>query len=734
MSEYPWVGMRLFTRYRSAIFAGLGGFTVFGTYFLSTRTSLADREFAGSPHPQYLRIPTRQEQLKRLQSGEDFDVLVIGGGATGCGVALDATTRGLRVALVERNDFSSGTSSRSTKLIHGGVRYLQKAIFNADIEQFRMVMEALHERATLLKLAPHLSYPLPIAIPCVEWWNIPYYWAGSKLYDLVAGSKLVAPSYFLGRVKALEQFPMLRKESLKGAMVYYDSGHNDSRMNLSLALTSADYGATIANHVSVTRLHKVTNRNGEEQVCGAYVKDALTGQEWLIKATAVVNATGPFTDSIQNMDEPGKPPMVAPSSGVHVVLPDYYSPEGIGLLDPATKDGRVIFFLPWQGHTIAGTTDAPCDIQSRPVPTDAEIDFILDEIKSYLNPDMDVRRDDVLSAWTGIRPLVRDPNAKDTQSLVRNHICTVSPSGLVTISGGKWTTYRVMAEDTVNQVLKSYPSLDRGHLTNCRTEDLPLHGAVGYTPMEFIQLIQTFGMEMKVAKHLASTYGSYAYEVAALAQVSNSTTSTWNTGKVLVAGFPYLEAEVNYAIREYAATAVDVLAYRTRLAFLNTDAALQALPRIISIMAKAFDWNEARQKQEYDDGVAFLRTCGMGMESLGGSVRKRKYHLSSAQRTNLREYFSSKAAPLKGQDVINTVDLVFIASQMGVESTSPEMVKVVLRRVWEAMPPKKDLKDRVTYEQCEAAVEELMNVHLRQARLESAAELKVSSNGSADGK
>lgn len=380
-------------------------------------------------------LPSRVAQLTSLKDTKEFDVLVIGGGATGAGVALDAVSRGLKTALVEQDDFSSGTSSRSTKLIHGGVRYLQKAIMHLDYDQYHMVKEALYERANLLFIAPHLSNPLPIMLPVYQWWQVPYYWFGIKMYDIVAGKKLVKPSYYLSKTKALELFPMLKKSKLCGALVYYDGQHNDARMNIAIALTAARMGATIANHVEVTQLIKKTDSEGKSVICGAVVKDKMTGSEFEVRAKSVVNATGPFTDTIRQLDNPKTPKICQPSAGVHIVLPDYYSPDKMGLLDPSTSDGRVIFFLPWEGATIAGTTDRPCKVTHHPAPMEEDIQFILSEVRHYLTSDIEVRRGDVLSAWAGIRPLVLDPNKSSTESIARNHIIHVSESKLVTIAG-----------------------------------------------------------------------------------------------------------------------------------------------------------------------------------------------------------------------------------------------------------------------------------------------------------
>ncbi|KAJ1971357.1 mitochondrial glycerol-3-phosphate dehydrogenase, partial [Dimargaris cristalligena] len=292
------------------------------------------------------------------------------------------------------------------------------------------------------------------------WWQLPYFWSGCKAYDILAGKQGLESSYLLTRGKALEAFPMLKKDRLKGALVYYDGQHNDSRMNVAIALTAISHGAVVTNHTEVLSLVKdQATSNGdssESAVRGAVVRDTLTGKEFTVRAKGVINATGPFTDAILKMDQPQSADIVAPSSGVHIILPKYYSPDNMGLIDPNTSDGRVIFFLPWQGHTIAGTTDSPTQVTANPLPKEEEIQWILDEVRGYLSADIKVRRGDVLAAWSGIRPLVRDPAAKNTAGLVRSHMLYVSPSRLLTIAGGKWTTYRNMAEETVDLAIREF--------------------------------------------------------------------------------------------------------------------------------------------------------------------------------------------------------------------------------------------------------------------------------------
>ncbi|KAI7886252.1 DAO-domain-containing protein [Lichtheimia hyalospora FSU 10163] len=580
---------------------------------LLPRDKIVYAEAVTQPHPTATTLlptdkplwkaPSRAQQIQQSKQKE-FDLLVVGGGATGTGTAVDAATRGLSVALLERDDFASGTSSRSTKLVHGGVRYLQKAITELDYEQYKLVVEALHERKIFLDIAPYLAGQLPIMLPVYKWWQIPYYWVGCKMYDLFAGREALESSYFLTRSKALESFPMLRKDELVGALVYYDGHHNDARMNVALAMTAVYHGATVLNHCEVISLIK--DKNGVN--CGAKVRDTFTGEEWQVKAKGVINATGPFTDGVRKMDDETTPDIVAPSAGVHVILPNYYSPRNMGLLDPATSDGRVIFFLPWEGSTIAGTTDSPTEVTPNPMPKEDEIKWILDEVSRYLSQDVKVRRGDVLAAWSGIRPLVRDPHARNTESLVRNHVIHVSDDKLLTIAGGKWTTYRAMAKETVDKAIEVFdlePTTPK-----CQTEQVMLLGSEGYNTTMFIRLIQEFGMDTEVAVHLANSYGDRAWVVGL---ISDPTGMTWPTyGKRITPNYPYIEAEVRYACREeYACTAVDVLARRTRLAFLNAEAAYQALPRVVEIMAEELKWDKERQKKELDNAARFLVTMGL---------------------------------------------------------------------------------------------------------------------------
>jgi glycerol-3-phosphate dehydrogenase len=648
----PRVSSRRIIYYSSAIVTA----SIAGLYAASNaqRRSLAEQKSYVLPRdtdgalilPKFPHIKTRTEQIAALkrhcaadasrsnsQKKEDqaYDLLVIGGGATGAGIALDAATRGLKVALVERDDFASGTSSRSTKLVHGGVRYLEKAVWNLDYDQYELVKEALRERSNFLHAAPHLTSWLPVMLPLKHWWQLPYFFAGTKCYDLLAGSEANPSSYYMPRRKAIEAFPMLKK-NLVGALVYYDGQQNDSRMNVLLALTAALYGATTVNHLEVIKLE----RDAQGRLCGARVRDLVHNdndstnepQEFIVRAKGIINATGPFADAIQQMDEPRARDIISPSSGVHITLPAHFAPQNMGLLDPSTSDGRVLFMLPWQGTTLAGTTDAPCQISNDPQATERDIDWILKEVRKHLAPEVSLERRDVLAAWSGIRPLVRDPDAKNTESLVRSHLVSVSKSGLLTCAGGKWTTYRQMAEDAVDKAIEVFnlspkalekiPNIsglpyihEPVTLTGtCQTQQLRLIGAHGYSPTLHINLIQRFNLDPDIATHLATSYGDRAWEVASLAP--------GNINTRLSPQYPLIEAEIRYAVsREYAQTAVDVLARRTRLSFMDAQAALEALPSVIEVMGRELRWSKDRKEREWTQTVRFLGTMGLPTNLMG---------------------------------------------------------------------------------------------------------------------
>lgn len=508
----------------------------------------------------------RTEHIARL--GRDaFDVLVIGGGATGAGVALDAAARGLSVALVERGDFAGGTSSRSTKLVHGGVRYLEAAVTQLDRAQFHLVREALAERAILLAIAPHLVHPLRTLVPAYGWREAAFYRIGLWLYDRAAGDAAIGRSHFLSSARMLASFPRLRRRGLKGGVAYYDGQFDDARMVITLLVTAARESAAVANRVEALDLLQ-----HEGRVVGARVRDTLGGREFDVRARVVVNATGPGSDAVRWMADPCAMPLMEPSRGTHLAFDDTWAPAGDGLLIPKTSDGRVLFLLPWLGGAIAGTTDVAADPAIHPEPTGDEVSYLLGQLGEWLEPAPG--EDAIRARWAGLRPLIAE-HAASTASIVREHHIEVGPTGLVTIAGGKWTTYRLMAEETVDRVIEAAGLTPRN---GCRTATLPLAGANGYHADLADELAARHRLPADVADHLAHAYGILANELLAAMPPDGA--------RRLAADHPYIEAEVAWARdREMAVTAEDVLARRMRLAFLDAAATDAARPRVEALLA-----------------------------------------------------------------------------------------------------------------------------------------------------
>jgi glycerol-3-phosphate dehydrogenase len=492
-------------------------------------------------------VLSRTEMLRRAADRpEPWDLVVIGGGATGAGVAVDAAARGYDVLLLERGDFGVGTSSRSTKLVHGGVRYLRQG-------RVGLVLEALRERGRLRANAPHLVRDLAFVLPCYRRRDVAVYGLGLKAYDLLAGRGGFGRSVLVSSAEVRRQLPTVRAEGLRGGVVYHDGQFDDARLLLDLILTAADRGAVALNYAPVTGLVRAP----AGAVAGVAARDAETGAEFRALARVVVNAAGPFCDEVRRMADPAARPLVAASQGSHVVLDRSFLPGDSALLIPNTPDGRVLFAIPWHGHTLVGTTDVPVPAApAEPRPSADEIDFILETAGRYL--ERQPRREDVLSAWAGIRPLVTGGGS--TASLSRDHTTREECPGLLTVTGGKWTTYRNMAEEVVDRAAAMAALPKRP----CPTRELPLHGHAEAAADDPLAL-----------------YGSDAAAVRAIAE----------TDPVLVAplhpALPYLAAEVVWAVRsEMARTVADVLARRTRALFLNARAAAEAAPRVAELMAR----------------------------------------------------------------------------------------------------------------------------------------------------
>jgi glycerol-3-phosphate dehydrogenase len=496
----------------------------------------------------------RDEMLRRLADRrEPWDVVVVGGGATGAGVAVDAAARGYAVLLLERADFGSGTSSRSTKLVHGGVRYLRQG-------NISLVMEALRERGRLLRNAPHVAHDREFVVPCYRRRDVLIFGLGMKAYEFLAGRHRIGRSVMLSAENVRRRLPTVKSEGLRGGVVYHDGQFDDSRLLIHLVMTAADHGATVLNYVAVTGLTRASGG----AVDGVLVRDAETGTELRAAARVVVNAAGPFCDEVRHMADPNAAPILAASQGSHVVLGREFLPTESALLIPETPDGRVLFAIPWHGHTLVGTTDVGIPTApTEPRATEEEVAFILETAGRYLAKQP--RREDVLSTFAGVRPLVK-AGGGNTAALSRDHLLRVDAPGLITITGGKWTTYRSMAEGCVNEAAR----LARLPRRRCPTEELRLHG---YATPAKTDSLAVYGSDTAAIRKLMATDPALA--------------------EPLHPALPYTGAEVVWAVRaEMARTVVDVLARRTRALFLNAKAALAMAPRVAELMARELGRNE----------------------------------------------------------------------------------------------------------------------------------------------
>jgi glycerol-3-phosphate dehydrogenase len=515
---------------------------------------------------------SRDKMLQSLNEPDKvWDIIVVGGGATGLGTALDAASRGYQALLLEQGDFAKGTSSRSTKLVHGGVRYLAQG-------NIRMVREALHERGLLLKNAPHLVRNLPFIIPVYNWFDSTFYSIGLRVYDLLSGKLSFGKTRRISKKEILERLPGLKPKGLRGGIVYHDGQFDDARLAVNLAQTCLEQGATVLNYFRVTGLLK----DQRQKISGVIATNPETGTKHPLKAKVVINATGVFVDNLLRMDEPGKKPTVKPSQGVHVVLSRSFMPSADALMIPKTNDGRVLFVVPWHDKLVIGTTDTPIEARRlEPVALYAEVNFILNTAGEYLVKAP--KRKDVLSVFAGLRPLAAPKDETSaTREISRSHKIIVSASGLITVTGGKWTTYRKMSEDTVDK------AIELGQLmpTPCKTAELLIHGGMhGLDPADHLYV-----------------YGSDRQHVLALANENKE----W--ANKLHPRYEYLVAEVIWAVRhEMALTVEDVLARRLRLLFLDARAAIAAAPFTAKLMADELDKDDRWQN---DQVAAFTALAG----------------------------------------------------------------------------------------------------------------------------
>ncbi len=502
----------------------------------------------------------RSELLGNLRNEQDkiWDIIIVGGGATGLGVALDSVTRGYKTLLLEQADFASGTSSRSTKLVHGGVRYLAKG-------DLWLVMEALHERGLMLKNAPHLTSNQEFVIPLYSLFDVLQYWFGLKFYDILSGRLSLGKSYYINKEKTLERLPNLKAEGLKGGIVYHDGQFDDSRMAISLAEESIKRGAVVLNYFKVNSLVK----NEKGKITGVNAMELVSGEEFILSAKVVINATGVFADQITKMDEPLSEASIRPSQGIHLVLDRSFLRSNSAIMIPKTEDGRVLFAIPWYNEVVVGTTDTPLDeISLEPKALDQEIDFILRTADAYL---MNApKREDILSIFAGLRPLAANPsNPGATKEVSRRHKISLSTSGLLSVIGGKWTTYRRMAEETIDKAIKAGLLQKR----KCLTNHLPLADA-GFTSQ---------GGRLGI-------YGSGYKEIEQIMAEEPA------AGLLIHKDLPYTKAEILWICRnEMPVNIDDVLSRRTRATLLNARASNESAPEVARIMADTLGFDSTWQ-------------------------------------------------------------------------------------------------------------------------------------------
>jgi len=523
-------------------------------------------------------MKARSEELKNI-AGQKFDLCVIGGGATGAACALDAQLRGIRTVLVEAGDFAGATSSAATKIIHGGVRYLEEAIKGADVQEYHVLVRALHERVRMLENAPHLTRVLEFLVPSYRWIDVAYLDIGLKIYDWLAGPGRISPSKFLSLEETLKRMPALNQKGLVGGVAYADGQFDDARYNMMLVQSFTVEGGNALNHARVTEFRRDANK----KLSGVVVKEQLTGQTFTVDAKVIVNATGPVSDFLRQMATPSVGKRMRPSKGAHILLPLEVFPTKDALLIPKTEDGRVLFAVPWNDRLLVGTTDEEVAPDAELVVTKADVEYMLRQLNQYLA--RPVTPDEIVSGFAGARPLVGSGEGEETKKLARDDVIEVdAASGLISIMGGKWTTHRAMGEDTITRVQEALgvaptDSLTRNHV---------LYGGEGFTDDYSEKLGHQHALSEATARHLTAKFGTAAEKVLAVARENTKLLQP------IIAGFPALQAEVVYAVRsEMAATIEDVLARRVGMQLHSWRDAIEAAPVVGSLMAAELHWDEA---------------------------------------------------------------------------------------------------------------------------------------------
>ena len=527
----------------------------------------------------------RQLSIAKLNN-EEFDLCIIGSGASGAGCALDAALRGYKVALIDRDDFSGQTSSRSTKLIHGGVRYLEQAFKKLDFGQLKQVKHGLEERHIVLKNAPHLARPLPLLTPVNSWIEGLYFTIGLKLYDQFAVNDTLPKSKWLKKNEVLAKMPTLNRKQLHSAVLYYDGQLDDARYCLSLVQSAGTEGAVVANYVSVTGFEL----GSKSEIIAVNAIDLVKEQPIKIKAKKVINCTGPFADHIRSMANPQLLSRMRPSKGVHLVLPKKVLDSEYAMLIPKTSDGRVVFAIPFEGGTMLGTTDtAYSELGVEPGLNVSEKKYLAETLNPYLEQKIDLK--EIQSGFGGLRPLLSADPSKSTKNLVRDHEVEVDAlSGLVSLLGGKWTTYRLMAMDTIDEIDEQF-----GNQVPCTTADYVIYGGENFNIHNWKEIQLEFGLSENVSRHLMQKYGCYAKTVAGL------TLENTKLEQLIHPDFPYILAEVVYGVRfEMVIKIRDFLARRTRMEITNWSATLASIVSVANILAEELDWSWERRKLEIE--------------------------------------------------------------------------------------------------------------------------------------
>ena len=540
-------------------------------------------------------MKSRADAVRELAS-RNFDVCVIGAGATGAGCALDAQLRGLRTALIDGADFGSATSSASTKLVHGGVRYLQEAVTHADLGQLTVVKHALRERVFMLRNAPHLAQRLEFIVPCFSSFDLAYYGVGMKIYEWIASRATLGPSRILSKREALTELSDLRSDRLRGAVSYWDGQFDDARYCVTLVKTFANAGGESANYVKAVDFE----RDSSSRLSAVMVEDQRSGHKFMIRARGFVNATGPFSDRLRTLVNPNALKKLAPSKGVHILLP---LENGVSraLLIPKTDDGRVIFAIPWRGRLLVGTTDKEVESSDELSVTQKEVDYLLRHLNQYVSKQKG--REDIVAVFSGVRPLVRAGHT-ETKELARDHVIELDrPSGLVSILGGKWTTYRFMAEQTIDAMQRELGySPSNGASSVSKTRQHPLAGAAGYRGDYWQALVCDYELEEATARHLSEKFGTDANAITALIKENPEVRTP------IVEGAAPIQAEILYSIRnEMACTIEDVLARRIGMQFYSLAMAITAAPVVASHLAKGQGWSKHEELAAIDEYVRQIK-------------------------------------------------------------------------------------------------------------------------------